>query len=249
MYRPDLKPYPLPVKPRTSTKCKLTGNTPYTEPESKKPQLSRKRKQSLDSGEPPYTSKLEAKKPKQSPSGSKYKQNKASKPRQINPPPPLPAFVSPGDDLISIEVLHGHSQMRIIDRLSNPNSERELCCREIAPHTRLCVGANGNCLFLQALVAYLCLHPDYIRMEQPAVDREVPRDYVQRYVFWRQRVDSFLEERTNDERYGRWGINLDIYLLADMLNVNVLIFTTFHGQRKWVQYGPALGLERVGQYA
>ena len=285
VYRPDLKPYPLPVKPRTGTKRKLTGNTPYTEPESKKPHLSRKRKQSLDSGEPPYTSKLEAKKPKQSPSSSKCKQ---SKPRRINTPP-LPALLSPGNDLIltgvelsqipvdrplppdewkrrSIEVLHGHSQVRIIDRLSNPNSERGLRCREIAPHTRLCVGADGNCLFRafsrhltgtevnheairQALVAYLCLHPDYIRMERPAVDREVPRDYVQRYVFWRQRVDSFLEERANDERYGRWGTDLDIYLLADMLNVNVLIFTTFHGQRKWVQYGPALGLERVGQYA
>ena len=90
VYRPDLKPYPLPVKPRTGTKRKLTGNTPYTEPESKTPHLSRKRKQSLDSGEPPYTSKLEAKKPKQSPSSSKCKQNKASKPRRINPPPPPP---------------------------------------------------------------------------------------------------------------------------------------------------------------
>ena len=119
------------------------------------------------------------------------------------------------------------AQMQIIDRLSNPNSERELRCREIASHTRLCGGADGNCLFCafsrqltgtednheairQALVAYLCLHPDYIRMERPAVDREVPRDYVQRYVFRCQRVDNFLEERANDERYGRWGTDLDI---------------------------------------
>ena len=33
VYRPDLKPYPLPVQPRASTKCKLTGNTASTEPE------------------------------------------------------------------------------------------------------------------------------------------------------------------------------------------------------------------------
>ena len=61
VYRPDLKPYLLLVKPRASTKRKLTGNTPCTEPESKKTRLSRKRKHS---GELPCTSKLETKKHK-----------------------------------------------------------------------------------------------------------------------------------------------------------------------------------------
>ena len=285
MYRPDLKPYLLPVKPRTGTKRKLTGSA---EPESKEPHLSRKRKQSLNLGEPPYTSSLEVKKPKQNTSSNKCKQKKSNKPKRTNPPP-LPALVSPVGDLIltgvqpshipvdrplppdewkrrSMQVLCEHSQMQIIDCLCNPNSERELHCREIAPHTRLCVGADGNCLFRafsrqltgtegnheairQALVACLCLHPDYIQMERPPGDREVPTDDVQRYVFWRQHVDSYLEERDGDERYGRWGTDFDIYLLADMLNVNVLIFTTFHNERKWVQYGPGLGLERIGQYA
>ena len=36
VYRPDLKPYPLLVKPTTGTKRKLTGNAACTEPESKK---------------------------------------------------------------------------------------------------------------------------------------------------------------------------------------------------------------------
>ena len=61
VYRPDLKPYPLPIQPRAGTKRKLTGNIPYTEPESKKTRLSRKRNHS---GELPCTSKLETKKPR-----------------------------------------------------------------------------------------------------------------------------------------------------------------------------------------
>ena len=58
VYRPDLKPYPLPVQPRAGTKRKLTGNILYTEPESKKTRFSRKRKHS---GELPCASKLEIK--------------------------------------------------------------------------------------------------------------------------------------------------------------------------------------------
>ena len=71
VYRPHLKPYPLPVKPTTGTKRKLTGNTPCIEPECKKARRCRKRRRSMYSGELSCTSNLKAKKPKQSPPTSK----------------------------------------------------------------------------------------------------------------------------------------------------------------------------------
>ena len=129
------------------------------------------------------------------------------------------------------------------------------------------VTGDGNCLFCafsrlitgtednheairQALVAYLRLHPDFIRSERGVIDREVPTDDVQRYLFWLQHAESYLEQQSLNLSTGRWGTDLHISLLVDMLEINILKYTTSQtGQRLWVQFAPRLGVTRVGQYA
>ena len=167
----------------------------------------------------------------------------------------------------SIQLLPRHSGMEIIDRLSNPDRELQLRCQEISPYTHVRVIGDSNCLFSafsrhltgmednheavhQTIVAYLFLHPDLIATERGAIDRAVPTDDLQRYHFWRQHVDRYLAERACDLSTGRWGTHLVIHVLADMLDINILIFTTDQtGLRLWVQFAPRLGVTRVGQYA
>ena len=238
VYRPDLKPYPLLVKPTTGTKRKLTGNTPCIEPESKKTRLSRKRKHS---GELPCSSKLEAKKPKQSPPTSKSSPDVSdgtviycgsehyTPPNAINRPLP--------DDLWQrqkICVLSQYSEMSVVDKVSSPDRVRSLQCNEISPHIRVRVQGDGNCLFRaisrhvtgtesnhyavrKAAVNYL--HQNSFLIEYILIGVNAPVEPHERRVFFNTKVQEYLENSRMAE-FGEWGTDLEVFLLSCMLDVN-----------------------------
>ena len=258
VYRPDLKPYPLPVKPRASTKRKLTGNTPCTEPEAKKTRLSRKRKHS---GELPCASKLETKKHKRSPPTSKScpdvsdgtviycGSEHCTPPNAINRPLP--------DDLWQRQkscVLSQYSRMSVVDKVSSPDRVRSLQCDEISPHIRVRVQGDGNCLFRaisrhvtgtefnhyavrKAVVNYLQQNSFLIEYVLTGVD--APVEPNERRVFFNTKVQEYLENSQMAE-LGEWGTDLEVYLLSCMLNVNIVVRQNFGPGRAWQSFGPVL---------
>ena len=271
VYRPDLKPYPVAIKPTTGTKRKLTGNTPCTEPECKKARHSRKRRRCWYSGELPCTSKLEAKKPKQSPPTSKScpdvsdgtviycGREHCNSPNAINRPLP--------DELWrrqKICVLSQYSDMSVVDKVSSPDRVRSLQCNEISPHIRVRVQGDGNCLFRaisrhvtgtesnhyavrKAAINYLHQNPSLIEYILIGVD--APVEPNERRVFFNTKVHEYLENSRMAE-FGEWGTDLEVFLLSCMLDVNIVVRQNFGPGRAWQCIGPSVhGLNIVHNYA
>ena len=265
LYRPDLKPYPLPVQPRAGTKRKLTGNILYTEPESKKTRLSRKRKHS---GELPCTSKLETKKPKQSPPTSKSSPDVSDGTviycGSEHCTPPNAINRSLPDDLWQRQkscVLSQYSRMSVVDKVSSPDRVRPLYCNEISPHIRVRVQGDGNCLFRaisrhvtgtesnhyavrKAVVNYLQQNSFLIEYVLTGVN--APVEPNERRVFFNTKVQEYLENSQMAE-LGEWGTDLEVYLLSCMLDVNIVVRQNFGPGRAWQCFGP--GLIIVHNYA
>ena len=271
VYRPDLKPYPVAIKPTTGTKRKLTGNTPCTEPECKKARHSRKRRRCWYSGELPCTSKLEAKKPKQSPPTSKScpdvsdgtviycGREHCNSPNAINRPLP--------DELWrrqKICVLSQYSEMSVVDKVSSPDRVRSLQCNEISPHIRVRVQGDGNCLFRaisrhvtgtecnhyavrKAAVNYLHQNPSLIQYILIGVD--APVEPHERRVYFNTKVQEYLVNSRMGE-LGEWGTDLEVFLLSCMLDVNIVVRQNFGPGRAWQCIGPSVyGLNIVHNYA
>ena len=234
VYRPHLKPYPLPVKPTTGTKRKLNGNTPCIEPECKKARRCRKTRRSMYSGELPCTSNLKAKKPKQSPPTSKSCPDVSDGTvihcggEHCNPPNainrPLP------DDLWlrqKICVLSQYSEMSVVDKVSSPDRVRSLQCNEISPHIRVRVQGDGNC-FLRAISRHVTgtesnqyavrkaainyLHQNPSLIEHILIGVDAPVEPNERRVFFNTKVHEYLANSHMAE-FGEWGTDLEVFLL------------------------------------
>ena len=268
VYRPDLKPYLVAVKPKTSTKRKLTGNTHCIGPECKKARRSRKRKRSMYSGELPCTSNLENKKSKQSSPTSKSCQyisdgtviycgsEHCNPPNPINRPLPDEVWQRQ-----KICVLSHYSDMSVVDKVSSPQCVRPLQCNEISPHIRVRVQGDGNCLFRaisrhvtgtecnhyairKATINYL--HQNSFLIEYILTGVDAPVEPNKRRVFFNTKVQEYLENSHMAE-LGEWGTDLEVFLLSTMLDVNILVRQNFGPGRAWQCFGP--GLNIVHNYA
>jgi hypothetical protein len=163
-----------------------------------------------------------------------------------------------------ISVLSEYSQMHLVDKVSSPDRLRPLQCDEIAPHVRMRVLGDGNCLFRaisrhvtgtesnhyavrKATVNYLRRNPVLIEYVLAGVD--APLDPNRRKVFFNKKVREYLKN-SQMAKSGEWGTDLEVFLLSSMLDVNIVVRQNFGQGRAWQCMGPTIhGINVVHDYA
>ena len=127
--------------------------------------------------------------------------------------------------------------MSMVDKVSSPDRVHPLPCNEIAPHIRMRVLGDGNCLFR-------------------AVSRHVtgtggadpPREPRKRDCFFNARVREYLKN-SKMAKLGVWGSDVEVFLLSSMLDVNIVVRQKFALGRTWQCIGPTVdGLHIIHNY-
>ena len=152
----------------------------------------------------------------------------------------------------------------MVDKVSSPDRVRPLRCDEISPHVHMRVQGDGNCLFCaisrhvtgtesnhyavrKAMVKFLQEHPSLI--EYVSVEDDVPREPKKRERFFYARVRQYLKD-SEMAKSGVWATDAEVFLLSNMLDVNIVVRQNFGQGRTWQCVGPTVdGLHIVHDYA
>ena len=183
---------------------------------------------------------------------------------QCNPPTlvnrPLPGKLWQRE---KISILSQYSKMSVVDKVSSPDCVRPLPCNEIAPHIRMRVLGDGNCLFRavsrhvtgtesnhyavrKAAVQFLREHPSLIEYISGGADP--PREPRKRARFLNAHVREYLKN-SKMAKLGVWGADVEVFLLSSMLDVNIVVRQNFGHGSTWQCIGPTVdGLHIVHDY-
>ena len=147
----------------------------------------------------------------------------------------------------AIACLQNYTPILIIDKLSNSDCKNSMACSEISPHIQDGVLGDGNCGFRA-----IAKQQTGTESNHPAIRAAIVQ-YMYDFNVNRTthpiitsatcpNIDSYIHITKMNRLHTRMS-DIELRYLATLLQIDIMLFTTFGLERKWIPHPPIAQLQ------